>query len=662
MNNKNILNESLSKNVYHFTTLGALKSIIYKNTIKCSHVDPKSADDSLNKGYIFYLSLTRNFNSTIGYVGNLNADKETFKFNVRIELDGEKLNNKYKGEPVEWMSIKKRLEDESDCHKKYGRKLVKNILNSGISYKYLDLACKFYMEKNIPIEKLIELFKDWHFYVERFMNIDLKKLNYDKFIDILSNAKKSKKEINEGKKETDDSFFNNLISKKYSPPKFSQEYFSMYSETEDRLFSNTHLIPRVSNYIKNIDILINKKQFCEIVETLKAITSYTNFKFYKDKISIFTSLNDFNDFSRRNKIGIKEFINYAESLINNAETVDTSYYLLSKTKGVKNGSSCILDNNLYVYENGVWNNYGNVSSDESKNENKYEKENSLTETNLDIISKIAYVICYPSNNIEDAIRKKMKASGLDTEIYVYTLYNGNEKVELKRGRPSKKLEKRYEKVNLIDYVISRVKEPSFLNDLTFSQVRGLYNKVCKGNGYLQPSMGHIQEGLIDMMIVWTVKYKKAVDKKCNKVFEDLNKLLLSNDKNYDKILTDINLKLGKDFVKFIFDKLMINFNLNFDAKKAIELIKKSIPRIKSDYKIKKYNYDELFIFQSKLRSEILNAETKKGEDAQLANFFNGNKRHMQAQDYMSSISENNIFSKKDVAFMVNECIKKLAAL
>jgi len=92
---KNILKEALSSIVYHFTSLTNFYEIAKHNEILLSSSIAKDAESKYDKG-TFFLSLTRQKNSDLGYTAGWN---DNF---VRIEFDGDKLNQNFKGEPMNY--------------------------------------------------------------------------------------------------------------------------------------------------------------------------------------------------------------------------------------------------------------------------------------------------------------------------------------------------------------------------------------------------------------------------------------------------------------------------------------------------------------------------------------------------------------------------------
>lgn len=93
---QNLLTESLSRLVYHFCSLDAGLHICRDNEIKLSATFAKQSEKAKRKDNDYYLSLTRQRNSQFGY------SRKFSEVGVRIELDGEKLNNNFRGEHVNY--------------------------------------------------------------------------------------------------------------------------------------------------------------------------------------------------------------------------------------------------------------------------------------------------------------------------------------------------------------------------------------------------------------------------------------------------------------------------------------------------------------------------------------------------------------------------------
>lgn len=91
-NQKNILNERISPIVYHYCGYASCYGICENNQFVLSHIMRGTADGNINKTR-HYLSLTRVKTHKVGFSQHRD---------VRITLDGEKLNSRYKGGPVDY--------------------------------------------------------------------------------------------------------------------------------------------------------------------------------------------------------------------------------------------------------------------------------------------------------------------------------------------------------------------------------------------------------------------------------------------------------------------------------------------------------------------------------------------------------------------------------
>lgn len=93
---KSMLNERVSSVLFHFCDLGNLYYICNDNQFVLSTVYRGAADEKINQGKQFYLSCTRQIDGRQGY----SSEK-----NVRIELDGDLLNQRFKGGPVDYWGV-----------------------------------------------------------------------------------------------------------------------------------------------------------------------------------------------------------------------------------------------------------------------------------------------------------------------------------------------------------------------------------------------------------------------------------------------------------------------------------------------------------------------------------------------------------------------------
>lgn len=89
---KQTINEALSSKVYHFTYIENLYKMLKDGVIRLSSSLTNGGADDFGQR-LFFLSLTRNKDVRQGF---------SHKCNVRIELDGDKLNNNFKGKAISY--------------------------------------------------------------------------------------------------------------------------------------------------------------------------------------------------------------------------------------------------------------------------------------------------------------------------------------------------------------------------------------------------------------------------------------------------------------------------------------------------------------------------------------------------------------------------------
>jgi len=95
-----VLSESVSDITYHFTSIASLLEILRSNEFYCTLTTNHS--DALDKKRLFYFSTQRTKTNQVGYAANSGHS------NVRIQLDGRLLSQKYSGRPVDyWGSMGK---------------------------------------------------------------------------------------------------------------------------------------------------------------------------------------------------------------------------------------------------------------------------------------------------------------------------------------------------------------------------------------------------------------------------------------------------------------------------------------------------------------------------------------------------------------------------
>ena len=115
----NVLKESVSRLVYHFTSLRNFLSIVGQNKINMSKSN--GYDEEHSYGYPYFLSTTRVRDARFGYSNG---------FVVRLTFDGERLNNRYKARPVSFFSEK----GARSPKQRYISKLTKDVRNNPDSF------------------------------------------------------------------------------------------------------------------------------------------------------------------------------------------------------------------------------------------------------------------------------------------------------------------------------------------------------------------------------------------------------------------------------------------------------------------------------------------------------------------------------------------------
>ena len=89
---RDVLTERISSIVYHFCGYSSCLGICERNEFVLSHITRGTADGKINKDY-HYLSLTRQKSNKVGFSQSRP---------VRITINGDKLNQRYKGGPVDY--------------------------------------------------------------------------------------------------------------------------------------------------------------------------------------------------------------------------------------------------------------------------------------------------------------------------------------------------------------------------------------------------------------------------------------------------------------------------------------------------------------------------------------------------------------------------------
>lgn len=198
---KDILQESISKIVYHFTTLKALKNIIATNRINFSNAKANKVDMACQpEGYNYYLSVTRQSSPLVGYPGMKNTGNK----NISSELN--------------------------EANAKYRKPRTRQIDQFGIDPLVRRKTYQRY-DKNAPDSELTD-----------------KQLL----------AKRTDKLVKPTAK-----FVNNKGNTVYALDRnqaSNRDKISQNSETEERIFSKTKYFENVFDYILRVDIFPSQKK------------------------------------------------------------------------------------------------------------------------------------------------------------------------------------------------------------------------------------------------------------------------------------------------------------------------------------------------------------------------------------------------------------------
>jgi hypothetical protein len=140
----NKLNEGLSKILYHFTYIPYLINMLKINKFSTSSNLGSSADSNIDNGKFFFFS-TQRTNGLSGYGKNHG--------NVILVLDGEKLNQRYKGFPIDYWNWSKNPKDYDSVYA-YKNALLSSELEDRIitDKPYIDNAKNYILEIHINIK------------------------------------------------------------------------------------------------------------------------------------------------------------------------------------------------------------------------------------------------------------------------------------------------------------------------------------------------------------------------------------------------------------------------------------------------------------------------------------------------------------------------------
>lgn len=107
----NLLNESLSRTLYHISTISHAYGIVNDDTLYLTSVIGSTADNTKSKG-LYYMSFTRQKSTEFGYA---------YKYRdncARFEFDGEKLSFNFKGRPIDYWGESMGKQSYYSGHKK----------------------------------------------------------------------------------------------------------------------------------------------------------------------------------------------------------------------------------------------------------------------------------------------------------------------------------------------------------------------------------------------------------------------------------------------------------------------------------------------------------------------------------------------------------------
>lgn len=243
---RRLIKEGVSSVVFHFCPLQAMYSIALEDKIKLSTSD-RASDKRMSMGYPYFLSLSRTPSSAVGYQRmRINGTMgEWLRALVRIELDGDLLNNNFKGAPQNYFT------DINDP----------KIKHDSIVYS-IDKDSQNIVKKEMP---------------RLARNVDI-----------------------------DDNGKFKMPRGRHTHPYGYTNYGiidrNQMHEYEDRIVSNVPEIKNAGLYIKRIDILLKRR--LKDNDSSKYVLSQIGeiIKRYGDKVHIYVNEVAFNSFNIRNRI------------------------------------------------------------------------------------------------------------------------------------------------------------------------------------------------------------------------------------------------------------------------------------------------------------------------------------------------------------------------
>ena len=258
-----LVSEGISQVVWHFCPIGSMYSIATNDKFKCSSISVNASDIRFTslpvnnktgerKIYPYYMCVSRTPYSGVGYQ-QMRREKGNGDWTsclVRIELDGNALNSRFKGMPVNYFNNDKSVN-------------ANKITHSGEMLPNKDDPSKMHLNQQ---NRWINLQS-----INGSTKLKPKQMKYGKGIPGYEKDKTDKRQM---------------------------------LEYEDRLYSNTEFIDNFSRYIIRIDILCSKQVLSGYGQKSDDILGEIKFveNKYKGKVFIYTSETAFNSRNIRNSI------------------------------------------------------------------------------------------------------------------------------------------------------------------------------------------------------------------------------------------------------------------------------------------------------------------------------------------------------------------------
>lgn len=330
---KLLISEQLSSKVYHFTSIRAAYDIIHNNEMFCQSALAGGGADDRNKKYKFYVSLSRTKSTKIGFGSNGNGRPR-----ARIELDGDLLNQNFKGQAVNYWGA-------HDLLNKYT--YMRHASGMRDDYVYMEVN-----EDDVPRDAVIVKKDKWVSYptknspdyIKVGNTIFRKQHNKENTNPQIAWAYKETNGIPEDKLNviSDWDFKYPLTSSplyvKHEGKTFKKERAipnelakHVDNEIEDRLFTDKSVIDNIRKYIKRVDIFIG--DFNELEEGTKRLVynmSLIRHVFLYDNIE---------DFDRQSENDITEQI----------KTMEDAYSLYGRTFAERESNASDIKNLLVKF-------------------------------------------------------------------------------------------------------------------------------------------------------------------------------------------------------------------------------------------------------------------------------------------------------------------------